>query len=314
MKILVDHMNFIFISFHMAKTELISRGIEEFTEKEVGFFYHVLFNKYNQLFKTYGQSIICHEGKGSLDWRREIFPDYKRNRDAGKQEESYLVLKSTFNKIEEVLNSYPCKQIKVDKAEGDDVIYALAKLYGEQGEEVVVISTDGDLAQILDISDTISIYNPIKKTFAQKKPNIVKQKAIVGDPSDNIPGLYRVGIKTFEKMIEDKKLWNEKMKGDNYNNYQKFLKIVDLSLFPKEYQDNILKAEKELNYNTFDVGKIEYFFYENAMQDNISRWGDNSNEIMERLIESGVKINGFMESTTKNSKDEELDDFLSEFI
>lgn len=309
-------MNFVFISYHMALAELKEKGIQEFTEDQVGFFYHILFNKYNQLFKTYGQLIICHEGKGSLNWRRKIYPDYKRNRDAGKQEPSYLVLKSTFDKIEEVLNYYPCKQIKVDETEADDVIYALSKYYGEKGEDVIIVSTDSDLAQILDLFDTISIYNPIKKVFINKKPNIVKQKAIVGDASDNIPGLYRIGIKTFEKMLQDKKLWNEKIKGNNYDNYQKFLKIVDLSIFPSEYHKDILEKETLIDYSVFDIGKIEYFFFENAMQDNISRWGNNSGEIIEKLVENGIKIKGFMENSSEisNSKDKELDDILSEFI
>ncbi len=318
MVVLIDHLNFVFIAFHLARAELKTKGIDDFTEEHVGFFYHILFNKYNQLFKTYGQVIICHEGNGSLDWRRSIYPDYKRNRDPSKQEPWYLVLKNTFDKIEEVLSYYPCKQIKVDGMEADDVIYALAKHYGEKGEEVVIVSTDGDLAQILDISDTISIYNTMKKTFSSKKPDIVKQKAIVGDPSDNIPGLYRIGIKTFEKMMEDKKLWNEKMKGDNYNTYQKFLKIVDLSVFPEEYHDSVLLMEKETEYNTFDTGKVEFFFYENKMGDNISRWGDNSGEIIEKLVEGGIKVKGFMEnpapSKKTNLKDKELDDILSEFI
>lgn len=321
MKILIDHMNFLFISFHMARKELHDRGIEEFTEDHVGFFYHTLFNKYNHLFKTYGQAIICHEGMGSLDWRRSIYPDYKRNRDEGKKDPSYLVLKNTFNKIEEILSYYPCKQIKVDGAEADDVIFALARHYGTQGENVVVITTDGDLAQVMDYSDTISVYNPIKKVFVTKKPNLVQSKAIIGDKSDNIPGLHRIGEKTFEKMLEDKKLWNEKMKGDNYEIYQKFLKIVDLNLFPREIHDKIIEIEKEIEYNTFDIGKIEYFFFENKMEDHLSRWGNDSGEIIAQLVEHGIKVKGFMENPTKidskqiaNSTDEELDDILSEFI
>jgi 5'-3' exonuclease len=320
-KVLIDHMNFLFISFHMARKELHDRGIEEFTEEHVGFFYHTLFNKYNHLFKTYGQAIICHEGMDSLKWRRDIYPDYKRNRDEGKKDPSYLVLKNTFNKIEEVLSYYPCKQIKVDNAEADDVIFALAKFYGEQGEDVVIITTDGDLAQAMNYSDTISVYNPIKKVFIQKKEHLIEYKAIVGDRSDNIPGINRIGEKTFEKMLNDQKVWNEKMKGDNYDIYQKFLKIVDLSKFPKEIHAEIIQANNIVDYNIFDIGKIEYFFFENAMQDHISRWGNDSGEIIAKLVEQGVKVKGFMENPTKidskqiaNSTDEELDDILSEFI
>lgn len=322
MVVLVDHMNFLFISFHAARRELEKRGITEFTEEHIGFFYHTLFNKYNHLFKTYGKAILCHEGKDSLKYRREIFPEYKRNRDASKKDDSYLTLKSTFESIEDVLSNYPCKQIKVDGTEADDVMYILTKKYPDLGEDVTVVSTDGDMVQLLDYSHKISVYNSIKSIFVDKKERVIDYKAIVGDPSDGIPGLYRVGKKTFEKMLLDKKLWNEKMKGGNYETYQKFLKIIDLSKYPSEIHDRILKEESETEYSDFDIGKIEYFFFENTMQDHIMRWGRDSGDIMESLREDdNIKIKGFMEnpeptsdSQLKNSTDDELDDILKEFI
>jgi len=308
----------------MARQGLKAKGIEEFTEEHLGFFYHTLFNKYNALFKTYGQCIICHEGKGSLDWRRNIYPEYKRNRDAGKKDPSYAILKSSFDVIEKVLDNYPCKQVKVKGAEADDDIYALARHYGELGEDVVVISTDGDLVQLLDYSDTISIYNPIKRMFSEKKPNIVKFKAIVGDRSDNIPGVYRLGEKTFEKMMDDPQVRNEKLKGDNYDVYQKFLKIVDLSVFPKEHHEEAIRQVEETEYNTFDIGQIEFFYFDNAMQDHLSRWGYDSSDIMEKLVELGAPVKGFTDmavdvdglayAPSESSGDSELDDILGEFI
>jgi len=322
MKVLIDHMNFVYISFNMAKKELRDRGVEEFTEEHIGFFYHNLFNGYNRLFKTYGQLIIAHEGRGSLDWRRNIYPEYKRNRDEGKKDPAYHVLKGTFDEIEKVLSYYPCKQIKVEGAEADDVIFALARYFSEQGEEVLIISTDGDLAQIIDYGENISIYNPVRKKFAVKKfDELVKYKAIVGDKSDNIPGLYRVGDKTFLKMLDDKKLWNEKMKGDNLAIYEKFLKIVDLAEFPADRHEEAIKVYENTDYSEFSIGNIEHFYYDNAMQDHMSRWGRDSGEITEKLLEDGIKIKGFMENpeTTSsegisNSTDEELDEILGEFI
>ena len=321
MKVLVDHMNYVYISFNMARRELKEKGIEEFTEEHIGLFYHTLFNGYNKMFKTYGQLIIAHEGHGSLDWRRKIYPDYKRNRDKSKQDPAYHILKGTFDEIEKVLSYYPCKQIKIDNAEADDVIFALAKYFAEQGEEVLIISTDGDLAQMVDYGD-ISIYNPIKKKYAEKKfDELVKYKAIVGDRSDNIPGLYRVGDKTFEKMLLDKKVWNDKMKGDNLEIYENFLKIVDLSRFPADRHEAAIKMYKDTEYSEFSIGNIEHFFFENAMQDHLSRWGRDSGEIMEQLVSEGIKIKGFMENPERtnsesitNSTDEELDEILGEFI
>ena len=322
MKVLIDHMNFVYISFNMAKRELRERGVEEFTEEHIGFFYHTLFNGYNLLFKTYGQLIIAHEGRGSLDWRREIYPEYKRNRDKGKKDPSYAVLKGTFDKIEEILSYYPCKQIKVDGAEADDVIFALARHFGAQGEEVLIISTDGDLAQIMDYEGNISVYNPVRKKYAEKKfDELVKYKAIVGDKSDNIPGLYRIGDKTFLKMLEDKKLWNEKMKGDNLAIYEKFLKIVDLARFPADKHEAAIKMYEDTKYSEFSVGNIEHFYFDMGMEDHLHRWGRDSGDIMETLLENGaVAFNDFVNndqpatSGITNSTDEELDDILGEFI
>lgn len=313
-------MNFVYMAFNVAKTQLRMKGVDEFTEEHLGFLYHTLFNKYNHVFATYGQLIICHEGKGSLDWRREIYPDYKRNRDKGKADPSYAVLKSSFQVIEDLLDLYPCKQIKVKGAEADDNIYAIARKYGEMGEDVVILSSDGDLAQILDYSDTISLYSPVKKVFSDKKPRIVDFKAIVGDPSDNIPGVYRLGKKTFEKMIEDRTVWNEKLKGDNHKVYEKFLQIVDLEVFPKECHDEAIRQVEELPFNEFNTGQIELFFYENDMMDQLTRWGNTQRGITETLLETGVKVIDFEKSSTPVTSDamndtteDELSDILSEF-
>lgn len=323
MKVLVDHMNFVFVAFHAIKKDLIEKGIEEFTEDNIGLFFHSLFNKYNTLFKTYGSLIICHEGMSSLDWRRNIYPDYKRNRDEGKKDPSYLVLKSTFDTIEKALSYYPCKQIKVDYAEADDVIFALATYYANKGEKVIIISTDGDLTQIMDYSENIMVYNPIKKVFIPKKENLVLYKAIVGDKSDNIPGVNRIGEKTFEKMLNDKNLWNEKLKNGNYEVFQMFLKIVDLSKFPKEKHDEIVNIAETIEYSTFNIPEIERFFFENKMQDHLFRWGSDYGEIVEKINSSNdnIKIiNSIDYNSTinkknlKNSKDEEIDDVLKDFL
>ena len=110
--------------------------------------------------------------------------------------------------------------------------------FAKQGEEVLVISSDGDLVQIMNHVDGVQIYNPVKRVFLEKDPDVVMRKAIVGDVSDHIPGLYRIGPKTFEKMLLDKALFSEKMKGDNREIFERFKKIVDLSVFPKDNEED----------------------------------------------------------------------------
>jgi hypothetical protein len=294
-------------------------GKDEILEEDMGFFYHILFNKYNYLFKTYGNLIICHEGKGSLDWRRSVFNDYKRNRDGAKKEQSYLDLKKTFPIIDKVLELYPTKQIKVDGMEADDVMFALAIHEAAKGEEVVVISTDKDMIQLKNHYDSIEVYSPMKKMYYDKCPNIVMEKAICGDSSDNIPGLYRVGPKTLEKMLVDPALWRKKLAGDNQKLYESFTKIIDLNLFPKEKHEEAVKQYLEKDYNLFDPNQIEMFYYENKMQDHLSRWGSEAGDIVDELLNQGIKTKPFdpfknTEVSVETNISTDVDDFLKEFI
>ena len=320
MKVLIDHMNFLFISYHMAKRQMREEfGKEEILLEDMGFFYHILFNKYNYLFKTYGNLIICHEGKGSLEWRRKIYNDYKRNRDKSKQEQSYLDLKSVFPVVESVLDLYPTKQIKIDGMEADDVMYALAMEFAEKGEDVLVVSTDKDMIQLKNKYDSIDVYSPMKKMFYEKVPNIVMEKAICGDASDNIPGLYRVGPKTLEKMLVDPDLWKKKMANGNQKIYESFTQIIDLSKFPADKHEAAVEMYKNNDYNLFDPNKIELFYFENQMKDHLGRWGSATGDIIDELVSQGIKTmpyNPFKntEVSVEAEVDTEVDDFLKEFM
>ena len=321
MIVLVDHMNFLFISYHMARRQLKEEfGKDEILEEDMGFFYHILFNKYNNLFKTYGNLVICHEGRHSLDWRRNIFNDYKRNRDDSKQEQSYLDLKKTFPIIDDVLKYYPTKQIKVDGMEADDVMFAVSIYEASKENDVLIISTDKDMIQVKNHYENIDVYNPIRRTYYEKNPNIVMEKAICGDSSDNIPGLYRVGPKTLEKMLVDKDLWKKKMANGNDKLYEAFTKIVDLNAFPKEKHEEAVKMYLETPYNMFDPRQIELFYYENGMKEHLSRWGYEASDIIDELVSQGIPVKPYdpFENTEEKvsafQEETEVDDVLKEFI
>ncbi len=267
--VLVDMMNMVFIQFHMTKRILADRE-EEFNEENISLFYHNFFTFINRLNNDYGNLVLCWEGKNSLEWRRNIFPDYKRNRDEKKGEDDYKLIMSKIPVLQEVLNSYPVKQLFVDGAEADDVIFTLAMHH--EGSHVI-ISTDKDLTQILQHKPDVIVYNPIRKTIAKPHPYLVEEKAIVGDKSDNIGGLYRVGIKGFEKMMNDRVVYNKVMSKDNNKEiFKQLLKIIDLRNIPKELQEKIIDKEKEIEYNSFNRQTIEEFYFENRLKDLLMRW------------------------------------------
>ena len=282
MKILVDMMNIVFISFYASKIQIKKeQNRDEFLKEDIPFFLHFLLNKINSIFAEFGVLDICWDGKNSLDWRRSIFPDYKRNRDKTKNDISYKNIMSSIPKIQEALNYYPCRQIEIENAEADDIIFCLSKKYVK--EEVLIISSDGDLSQMINyFGEKISQFHPIKKTYYEPSKYILEEKAIVGDMTDNIPGLFRVGIKTFEKMLADKSIWNKVMvKENNKKIYESFLNIIDLRKCP--FEKEILDKEKTIEYNKFQPDEIELFLWDNKLKDLLHRWTKIKNDIWSKI-------------------------------
>lgn len=278
---MVDTANIIHICFSIAKQQLKKERGDDyiFKEEDVPFFYHIFLRKIYSILSTYKNIIFACEGEGSLNWRRSVFPDYKMNRVKREDDTEYQLLKTLFPKIEKLLTLFRCKVLSIPGAEGDDVIYTLTKKYSENGENILVISSDGDFSQLLNSFDNVQVYTPMFKKYMEPKPNILMEKAIIGDTSDGIPGIERIGKKTLEKMLEDRTLWVKKMTPENERIYHMFLEIIDLSKSPKKIQDDILDKELGTEYNEFRSDAVEEFFFENNLKDCLMNWGRVSSEI-----------------------------------
>ena len=277
----------------IAKSQLKENNSDEnyvLTEKDIPFFFHVFLRKVYPIFTAYKEVIFAGEGRGSLEWRRSIYPDYKMNRAKRDDDPEYKLLKTLFPKVDALLNKFKCKVISVDGAEGDDVIYALTKYFTEQHEEVQVISSDGDFAQLLNFFEGVNVYTPLFKRSVTPKPNIIMEKAIIGDPSDGIPGIPRIGKKTLEKMLEDRTLWVKKMTPENEKIYESFVKIVDLSKAPEELHRNIIDKFNEKEYNEFNPDDIEAFFLDNNLRDCLMNWGRITSEIQLTLSNADKEV------------------------
>lgn len=308
MKVLIDGMNIIFIEYNIARKKLHDEG-RELDEENLGMFYHLVINKFNSIFSTYPYPIICWEGKNSSAYRKKIFPGYKENRKQQRNEDEYQILKNTFNTIREILSYYPCKQMEMEETEGDDIIFALCEKYQDE-DRIVVLSSDGDFAQLGNHFSNVMVYDPIRRREIEPKKNIAMQKAIVGDSSDGIPGLHRIGPKTFEKMLNDSDEWNKVMNKDNNQHlFETFLSIIDLAKFPKETHDKIKEKEEQIEYSSFDPDAIETFFWEYKLKDLLNRWGSAKNSIY-----SSINIDREKEKVYNdgNSDDEMIDRILGD--
>lgn len=284
MKTIVDLHNVLHVCFSVARSQAIKQaGV--FTEEDIGLFYHKVLDSVISLCSNYGEIIFCNEGRGSLDWRRSIFPEYKKNR---KHDDSYHIFIDNLKTTEELISYFPCKIIGVKGAEGDDVMYGLATYFADNDEDVTVITSDRDMVQLLNYSDKIKVFNPIRKEFREKQPNLILEKAIVGDSSDNIPGVPRIGEKTFAKMVLDKNLMTEKTKGFE-NDISKYVQIIDLSKAPEFIKPEAIVQYNAVEFNEFNPQKIEAFMLDYGMVEHLNRWQSDISNINIAIYENAVR-------------------------
>ncbi|MBU3842793.1 MAG: DNA polymerase I [Candidatus Fusobacterium pullicola] len=149
--------------------------------------------------------------RGSLK-RSEIYKDYKAQRESAPED---LIVQ--IPRIEEVLDCYNISRFKIEGYEADDVLGTLAKKLSEENIEVYVITGDKDLAQILDENINIALLGKgeggdkfkIIRTdedvieylgvSAKKIPDLF---GLIGDSSDGIPGVRKIGPKKAIPMLK----------------------------------------------------------------------------------------------------------------
>ena len=167
---------------------------------------------------------------GKKTFRNEIYSEYKATRKAMPDE---LVNQIPF--IKEACDKFGFFKVEKPGFEADDIIATYAKKINEQN--VNIISSDKDLMQL--INNRITIYDPMKRTYITKEDVIKKfgvtpdkvldVLSLMGDASDNVPGVPGIGAKTASSLI------NEYGSLDNL--------IANINSLPKSKRNNILQAE-----------------------------------------------------------------------
>ena len=160
--------------------------------------------------------ILVFDGIGSRQNRQNIDSDYKGTRGLKRitnwefydnQEQEHASFSSQMDRLIDYLHQLPVDMISVDKQEADDIIAVIAKRIEKEGNKCTIVSSDKDYLQLL--SNNIKVYAPIKKKlydydlFVQEykvlPENFIYYKSLLGDNSDNIPGVKGLGAKTLLK-------------------------------------------------------------------------------------------------------------------
>ena len=197
---LVDASGFIFRAFHALPPMTRSDGTP--VNAVLGFTNMVL-----RLLTEFSAARIAviFDSKGD-SFRNEIYAAYKANRGAPPEE-----LVPQFALIREATEAFNLPRVELDGYEADDLIATYTRLAAEQGDEVVIVSSDKDMMQL--VRPGVSMFDPIKykpigpgevmEKFGVAPEKVVDVQALAGDSTDNVPGVPGIGVKTAAQLITE---------------------------------------------------------------------------------------------------------------
>lgn len=166
--------------------------------------------------------VIVFDGVGGSNARRNLFPDYKANRNTNRitnydiflsKDEEQESINNQMERLVQYLKCLPVSVISIDGLEADDIIGYLATKFETHNEtqKVTIMSADKDFLQL--VSDKVSAYSPTKKKVYTPKDvmeeygvscyNFINYKILLGDQSDNVPGISGLGPKKIVKLFPE---------------------------------------------------------------------------------------------------------------
>lgn len=217
--------------------------------------------------------IIVFDGKNGTARRKQIYPEYKAHRNFKVRLNRAETVDKQDNQLHqlvrltEYLSTMPFTLVIQDNTEADDVIAYIVNDHFKDSQ-CFIMSSDKDFLQL--ITERIHVWSPTKKKLYYSEDvfeeygvyphNFALYKAIIGDPSDNIPGIDGVGAKTLLKRFEiiqqqDTLLLENFMEFvENLNDKTKTLQVVKSS---KELIERNLKLVQLSESNMSVTNKLK---------------------------------------------------------
>ena len=222
---------------------------------------HMLLNNYrlyrSKFKKQFGELVICHDSPHC--WRKTIFPEYKAGRRKN-QKESDVDWKEIHNLMDSVRSdikeNLPYKNIKVEGAEADDIIYSLCKEYHQQ-EEILIVSNDKDFQQ-LQIFPSVKQYSPMKKKYLvceNPKQNLINH-IIYGDSSDGVPNILSDNDTFVDDTKRQKRITTKRL-NEAYESYRegRHLEEYPINWCRNETLINLFKVPDKIQEETIESFK-----------------------------------------------------------
>ncbi len=196
--VLVDGSSYLFRAYHALPLLTNSKG--EYTNAILG-----VTNMLKKLVETYPEAYfgVIFDAPGKT-FRNDMYPEYKANRASMPDE-----LREQIKPLHQLIKAMGLPLVMEPGVEADDVIGTLAKQAEEEDLNVVISTGDKDIAQL--VTNKTSLINTmnnqwldeegVKEKFGVPPNMIIDYLALMGDTSDNIPGVPKVGPKTAAKWL-----------------------------------------------------------------------------------------------------------------
>ena len=210
--------------------------------------------------------ILVFDGQGNITNRRNTYSEYKANRQIKRitnfnvfstlEEESDSVA-TQMMRLLDYLKTLPVNISIIDKIEADDTIAYLSQ---KLKDDVIIYSADQDFLQLVD--ERVTVYSPIKKKFYRPNDvyeqyglyphNFITMKCLMGDKSDNLPGVKGLGPKKLMKFFPE---LGGKEKFTLQEAYQKATdKVDEHGIYGNVH---LFKNQLEINYELMCLEEIE---------------------------------------------------------
>ena len=203
---ILDGNSLLFRAFYALPPLKTKKG--QFTNAVYGFL-----SMLYKIMDTYSPEYLCVAfDPEKPTFRHEKYKDYKANRQKAPNE-----LVQQFQLIRDVLDVHNIKRVEIEGFEADDVSGTFACAAKEQGADVYLVTSDKDYLQLIDenvkvvltkkgITNTEEMnLNSMEEEYGLTPEQFVDLKALMGDSSDNIPGVSGVGEKTALKLMQEYK-------------------------------------------------------------------------------------------------------------
>ena len=254
--------------------------------------------------------VICvFDGEGNTTNRKNLYSDYKSNRKLKRitnwssfddlADESASMSQQMLRLID-YLHQLPVNIITRDKLEADDIIGYLAPKF----DSSVIMSADQDFLQLC--SDNIQVYSPIKKKFYGPKEvfdeyglwpqNFINYKVLMGDTSDNLPGVKGLGpkklYKLFPELTGDKTVTLDEIIQKGYDKHEENGIYGNVWNFRKQLiiNEQLMSLENP-NIPDYDIEVLEELLVDEPHDLNQARFLQlHSSDLLERQISPNVEF------------------------